>query len=312
MKCPNCGKEYSWNSSFCEHCGKPVESAVSKSITAFKKTINTGIQICKRKKWILPTVILVVVVLIVGSIILNKQQNIDFTEYVTIEVSGYDGFGNLKATIDYDALAEKVLGKVPDSNSKDEYERYLSYLKNKESLKSMISLEVDKTSQLKNGDFVLVTVAVENDPVFADNKIKVKDEPYTETFEIGKDTNKLLELREINLLEAVSVLFLGLNGDGGAEISREFINIDLNSDENVKETITFSFTSGWGYSYFEVHSSLDNQKYLMIKVLMENTENLSNGDTVKVIIEPNEAVLAEMFGVKITNVEREYTVSGLF
>ena len=94
-------------------------------------------------------------------------------------------------------------------------------------------------------------------------------------------------------------------------MSREPITIDIPLNNEEKGTLTFSFNTSWGNSYFEVHASKNSSKYAMIRIYFEKETNFSNGETFEVTLDPPAQVLAETFGIKITNAVREYTVSGL-
>lgn len=311
MKCEHCGKLISISSCYCEHCGKPVKSIFTRIKDSVFNIFAWSITLCKKKKWLLPATLGVVAVVIAGSVILNRDKSLDFTEYVSFAASGYDGFGTLEASIDYDALAEAILGKAPDGESKAEYERFIEYNENKEELIGSVAVDVDRDTELQNGDFFLATVTVKDSELFEDNKISVKGS-YTATFEIGVDTELLTKLTEVNLIDHVDVTFSGKNGNGTASIVHKKISIEKKPLEGEPYKLTFSYNKPlWGEPNFEVSSTRASDKFVMIKVFIENDSNLSNGDTVKVVLEPSEIGLAEYLGIKLTSLEREYTVSGL-
>ncbi len=312
MKCEHCEKPISFLSNYCEHCGKPVKSAGTRISNTTKTIFTKTVDLCKKKKWILPAVLGIVVVLIAVSVITNHEKTLDFTDYVSFEVSGYDGYGTLDIEINYDELAEDVLGKIPNSESKKEYEKYTKYINDKDTLKYLVSARVDKTQELKNGDFFLVTVNVEDSDIFAKHKIAIKEDNYTKTFEIGTDTEKLTGITEINLFETMPIEFSGVNGYGNANISNEEFTVNVEPAEGDAYTLNFAYySSGWSGAYFAVSSSSNENYEERIYVSFENDSNLSNGDTVKVSLEYSEETLVEAFGVKLVETEKEIAASNL-
>ena len=312
MKCEHCDKNIDMDSGYCTHCGQKVETFQRRVATKAGTVFDRSVNLCKKKKWLLPVTLGVIVALIVVSVISNYEKNLDFTDYVSFELSGCDGFGTLDVKIDYDKLAEDVLGKSPDPEIKKEYEKYVDYTKNKQELKQLFSVQADKSKELKNGDFILVTIYVENSDIFEENKIAFPSQKYTKTFEIGTDTEKLTELTEINLFEYITIEFSGQNGDGYATISNKEFDINIISNDDEQYTLTCRYNEPrYGEPNIEIRSSKTSEKYWMIKTSLENNSNLSNGDTVKIFFTYSEITFAEELGVKISTIEKEYTVSGL-
>lgn len=313
MKCEHCGKLISISSNYCEYCGKEVQSFGKRTATTTKKLFAQSVELCKKRKWLFPVIMGIVVALIAVLIFVNRERNLDFTDYVSFEVSGYDGAGRLVATMDYNKLAEDILGKEPNRDSVKEYEKYLDYMAEKRELMQAFSVEVDRDANLKNGDIFLVTVSIstEDSDILKENKIKFKSETYKKAFTIGVNTDELFEPIELNLLDYVTVEFYGKNGSGKANISYTTFYIDVATSNGKMQTLSFHYNEPlWGEPNFEVHSSQGNG-YAMIKAYLEDGYNLSNGDTVKVTLRPTDSTLAEQFGIKITETEKEYTVSGL-
>ena len=312
MKCEHCGRNISILSNYCEYCSKEVQSFGKRVVTKTKTIFDASVNLCKKKKWLLPVVLGIIAALIVVSIIANHEKKLNFTDYVSFEVSGYDGFGTLQVKFNYDELATEVLGKEPNPEVKKDYEKHIEYISDKEELMDLVAFRVDKTDGLKNGDFFLVTIYVKDNDIFEKSKISKPDEKYTKTFEIGADTDKLTELTEVNLLDYVTVEFSGENGNGKANISYEGFTIPVTPTNGEEYTLTLRYTqSMWGDSGFETTSSRDSDQYTMIKVSLDRKSNLRNGDTVKVTITASEYTLANQLGIKVSSTEKEYTVSGL-
>lgn len=313
MKCEHCGKSISFLSYFCEYCGQPVQP-FGKRVSAFCQTaLRTFKNICKKNKWLLPAILAVVVVLIAVPAVMNRQRSLNFAKYVSFEVEGYDGFGELEVKIDYDKLTEDVLGKEPDKESKSQYEKYVQYNEDKKRLKNLIFFNADRTYDLQNGDFFLITVWVAEDELFEENKIKIEEDGlYTRTYEIGKDTEMLAELQKINFFDYVRMEFRGSNGDGEPVISSNIFSVFVSVPDFGSHTLNFQYCeSDWGTSYFTVTSSDSTDDVQIIYVYVEYDNGLSNGDTVKVVLEIPEEELVEQYGIRFVESEKEYIVSNL-
>lgn len=160
--CENCGAKYEQGSVFCEKCGAKLPSGAKRTQNFCKAAIN----FCKRNKvlvliagGLLSVLALIALIFIVVLCIPNR---IDFTDYIITAVNGYSGYGELSATLDYDALTEKILGDAPDPDKKESYDDYLEYIQDVSTLKSSLYVHVEQTNALENGDFVLITVHVSN------------------------------------------------------------------------------------------------------------------------------------------------------
>lgn len=312
MKCEHCGKSISILSNFCEHCGKPVKPFIQRFVAFLKILFDKSVKLCKKNKWLLPSVVGVIAVLFVVTSIANHKRELDFTDYVTFDVVGYNEQGTLNVKFDFDKLANDVLGKEPNQESKKSYEKYIKYENQKEELSHLFFADVDRCDNLKNGDFFLASVYVENAPVFAENKIAVKNEPYTKTFEIGADTDKLPNIAEIDLFNYILVDFAGENDYGEASVSQDEIVIDLSEINGDSRTLTLHYTTSyWNGTYFDVTSSRETDGFATIDINIDNSRNLSNGDITTVELEFDEDALIEQLGIKLLASEKEYTVSGL-
>lgn len=311
MKCEHCGKSINPVSKFCEHCGEPTDPIYTRVAKETRKWVEKGVGLCKKHKWLLPAVLGVVVLIIVASVVSNHKTSIDFSDYIITEVSGYDGGGSISVSMDYDKLAEAVLGKAPDQNSKKDYEKYLQYEEDKKQLQGLFSIQLDRSTNLSNGDFFLVSVSVKDNDIFKDNKVELRDGAYTKTLEVGVDTKKLPELVAIDPFDYIKLQFTGSNGKGRAEMPFDEFQIPITNSNGDKYTLTFSYHTSWGESYFEVRSSNGGEKYARVSVYIDYVSGLSNGDKVRVTLSTNNDQIKALFGVTISTSEKTYTVTGL-
>ena len=78
MKCEHCDKNIDMDSIYCTHCGREVESVQRRIVVKTKTLFSQSVNLCKKRKWILPAVLGVIVALIVVSVIVNYEKKLDF------------------------------------------------------------------------------------------------------------------------------------------------------------------------------------------------------------------------------------------
>ena len=126
----------------------------------------------------------VAALLVIGSIVIHNGNTINLNKYVTIESSGYNGYGSVYATSAWDAIEKKYGSRISfTSDAKKEYGGILSWTTPIEVLQGDVDVEFsgispdgkanlnytgtmmhsydfscDKTSGLSNGDVVTVTI----------------------------------------------------------------------------------------------------------------------------------------------------------
>lgn len=243
-------------------------------------------------------IVAVVVVSIFGLVyISNRPESIISNVKVTFK--GYDGHGELtynSETIQKEACRlvfkkvgftdEQVTSLLNDysgtsSRMETDYE-----LNNKlyeaEQMLDQVNYKFDKTSDLRNGDKVILTVTVDSD----DLPIKAEEK----TFKVTglKETKKVSEK---DLLKKYPITFSGINGSGVASYDSnvfELVDSDDDDDEDsetnlakysngdkVKFSITSSYESELLSSGEEVESTVIEVEVTGLKELSEVT-NLSD------------------------------------
>ena len=228
MNCKNCGENISAFSNYCPNCGSKIDSEWSKIMSIFLKVQ----EFFKKRKWALGVLGGVIVGLIALGVILNISHTIELTDYIIIESEGYDGAGTICVNIDYDELCSKLLGEEPNPSTKSGYEKFDRYNENRNAIISSLKLSVDRTRELSNGDFFIVTIKITDDEIFKDFGYELKYETYKKTLQVGEDTKKLKSLTPIDVFEKVELKFNGTNGDGSFEISAEPSYIILKNADN--------------------------------------------------------------------------------
>lgn len=224
MFCEKCGKENLETSRFCENCGHPltkVEAAPQNTIdnvdtnsvpNAGTEPVknNTGIN-KKTVKIIIGVaagvVALFTILVVVLVIVFVKASNptIKLDDYVTIEESGYDGYGYASAKIDWEAIEEKYGEKLSYSkNAKKEYSSLIQYVDPIDWLKNCVRVKIDDNSGLSNGDDIVYTwVLDENIDDYFKNKIVANDGEY--------HVKELTKVGEFDAFKDLEVYFEGIS-----------------------------------------------------------------------------------------------------
>ena len=238
MFCTKCGNLVEDGTKFCPSCGQPMQTVDTSNATEQVSneggigTINnspvdrpefTSVNsqqgmsdgdIKPGKKLNIPLVVGIIgliAVIAVGGFLgwkyLDKQKRMKFdvTEYFDAEFEGYDGYGKATVTLDEEKLLKRVAEAIDGSKSKaksafkKEGEKKYNP---EESFYDVITWEVDKTEELKNGDEIKVKIKVDED---AAKEIGIKIEDSEKTFKV----EGLKELTEVDPFAKVEVTFEG-------------------------------------------------------------------------------------------------------
>lgn len=308
MNCKNCGEKLSAFSAYCEKCGQKAFS--TKEWLAYHGKLLLAF--LKKRLWLVIIVSVVIIGTIAVSIIASASKQIDPLDYITVDVSGYSGAGTIKVGIDYETLADKILGPVPDKNTAKGYEEYVEYTKHLEKLENSLYVSADKYRGLSNGDYFLVTITVEDAELFNECGFNLKKSEYSKAINIGKDCTTLAEPTEFDLLNHIDVMFHGENGNGYTIISDEktYASIILNDNSTTKiEMLCYENWFGGGYTC-SIYLT-ETGKSASIKLNIDNQSNVSNGDTVTISIDDTDITTLVEYGILITPSNRTYQVKNL-
>ncbi len=319
MFCENCGKPNDDNARFCEHCGAafsqtpPVNPAAVPPIAARPKEplVKRIKQIHDKNKWLFPGAAAVIALIILACVvfsILGKQ--VPVSDYLNVEVSGYDGYGQL--TYDFDELSfvMRVIGlkeykEYGDADLEDEefvdvMEEHKRKIEKLEKLITSIKITAElpegrtKTT-LKNGDIIIVTVNMDESQA---EKLDVSLKNMTIEYTVSglKDTLTYSPLENFNLV------FDGYNGYGSYEL------VCTKTEE--KDLGDLIFTTTEGESVIHILNK-ENEYTNSIYVYTEGDNNrLSNGDTIRMYITTEENRWISD-GVMLAGISKEVAVSGL-
>lgn len=312
MFCPNCGTEVKMGV-FCPSCGTKVNNTQATSASATtapttEKESTPALQVAtpttnatpksSKKAGIIALIIgipVVLFLLLIGIIVfsVSRTHTLKLDKYVTVEFEGYDGLGKATATFDWEAFAKDYEGKLkprrsairayvqdyylgfPVSESEIEYmiDYYSTTEGAIEAMRGEIEGSLDTSSGLSNGDTVTYHWDCDKEEVAKYYKVKLKYEDLSFTV-AGLD-----QVGTFNPFSDVSVEYSGIAPNGEA-----YVRNNNSGDE-----------------------------YYYLKYSVDKTNNLSNGDQIKVTVSVNgsEESYVERYGKLPSPTEQTYTVEGL-
>lgn len=306
MNCKHCGEKVAAFSRYCESCGAeclPFAGWIKHYWAKF-------LALLKKRVWLTAVVVGVLLVAIGVGVWVSIANRIDVTDYIITAADGYSGSGTISVSIDYDALGERVLGKMPSQDTAKGYEKYKEYMDDLNELKSALSVSADRTAKLNNGDFYIVTVNILKPEVFEKHGVKLKKESYKKTLQVGKDTNVLEKPVEIDIFNYIDAGFVGRNGSGSVEIDlvKQPDTLTLPSGRQIE--VYLQYQQSWRENYLMMVID-SGENYVYLNLNYSNNSDLRNGDVVKISLNENETQKLNEYGIKVIFREREYQVTGL-
>ncbi|MBQ3544721.1 MAG: zinc ribbon domain-containing protein [Lachnospiraceae bacterium] len=156
-------------------------------------------------------VALIALIIVLICVLVSNAKTIKIDEYITLETEGYDGYGTANATIDWKRIEKKYGDKIElTSKAKKKYGGIFSGVEPVDVLKEFVKVEIDKTSDLSNGDKVKYTVKINKDlDKYVECKIKVKNGT--------KTVSKLEKVGKFDPFEDLTVTFKGISPNGSLE-----------------------------------------------------------------------------------------------
>lgn len=145
-----------------------------------------------------------VVLLFLTLFLTSFGSGINLNKYMSLETEGYEGYGKTKLSIDWDAIEKKYASKMSFTEAaKEEYGMFLSMMSPVEILRENVRVEVDKSSDLSNGDELKYTWHVNEERInkYVKCKLKWKDGEY-----------KVSSLKKVERMDAFSGLELQFSG----------------------------------------------------------------------------------------------------
>lgn len=233
MYCTWCGKELKEGEKFCENCGtQNIEEKVNKD-NKFIENLKTN----KKTQYTLIGIIAVIIVLIIVLLIYSQsKKTINLEDYAKIKFSGYDKNGTASIDFDKEKFSKDVMAIATNIDKGDEWKNLVDYYWLTESY----SMELDKMSDLSNGDKVTLTFSYNNDNLKTYG-LKFKGDKITEK------VKGLKKLRTIDPFKDIEVEFSGVDGAVTAEVinnskdeylKNQYYSLDKSEDISIGDKIT--------------------------------------------------------------------------
>ena len=306
MTCSKCGEKLALFSNFCENCGAQGPSAKG----WWKFIGSSAASFFKRRIWLTIVVAAVLVFSVGFGIWHSATHNLVLTDFVTTSSTGYNGNGSIRVEIDYEALCEKVLGKVPDSSTAKGYEKYTTYIEQKEALLDSLYVSADRTTRMKNDDFYTVTIRVLDSAVFKELGYDLKEDTYQKTFQVGKDCPTFDIPENINLFDYIELNYHGNDVDGYVVFSDEAQSITLVLESGESVEMSIQCRESWiGYVCYV--SFPKTNEGVSIQLQVDKSTSLSNGDIITVTLDEDDVAELNTLGIVLEITERTYQVTGL-
>lgn len=233
MFCSKCGAENAEGAKFCKGCGNALVSTDNQQVVGNNEgvatpnnnqQVNPGATQKKSSSMNMNKIIgiaAVAVVLIVVALIFSGLSNkINLNKYLTIETEGYDGYGTARATIDWDAIEKKYGKKIKyKAAAKKEYGGWLELMTPFDAFQESVSVRLDKTNNLSNGDSIEYTWQIDEDLkkyVKCDYKYNDKKHKVSGLEKVGK----------FDAFAEVTMEYTGIAPNGSANLN--YLGSDLN------------------------------------------------------------------------------------
>lgn len=244
MYCGKCGAENVDGARFCQKCGQPLstgedpgvplsgsepssgkggaggyssqELKAASSLAANKLKDASGLALSRLKmvpkKVLIGCGVVLIGLIVIINIVANMGSTINLDDYLTVEAEGYDGYGTARTVIDWSAIDKKYGSKLSFTNEAvNEYGGLLSMMTPVDSIQECVSVELEETSGLSNGDSIAYTWDVDEDLTkYVKCKVKYSDSSYT--------VSGLTEVESFDAFADVEVIFSGISPGGMAEI----------------------------------------------------------------------------------------------
>ncbi len=326
MFCENCGKPIESGAAFCEHCGAklteevqaaPVAAAPAAAPVAVAAAPKVDIvarvkQLHAKNKFILPGIAAAIVVIIAVCLIVSALgKQVTVSDYLNVEVTGYEGNGQLHYDFDETAFALRALGlkeydRYDSAENLDEDDltllekKYKSQWKSVEKLISTMEITYElpegrTSTTLKNGDVVTISVVLDEN--------RAKDlgiTPKRLTLEYT-----VAELKPVSAYDPFAnfeVKFEGYQGYGSYSlVCSKTEELDLGD---------LIFVTTEGDNYIRIRYKDGGYSDSIYVYAEGNNGGLSNGDQVKLTASANQDNWLSQ-GVQLTQVETQVEVSGL-
>ena len=286
MFCEHCGTKNEDDAKFCTGCGKlmggsggdsGVNNVTSQPQPGAGSPAGNGAAVAaavkpagnqqpnnNKSKVLIPAIIggcvAFVALIAVVLIIVTAKPTIKLDDYLSFEVNGYDGYGRATVVIDWDGIEEKYGDKLSFTS---QVENTYGIITPMDILKSCISVQLDNTRELSNGDVIAYTWNVNEDLyTYVKCKTKYSDDSYT--------VAGLTEVGTFDAFADFEVTFSGISPNArldynyyGSQLSVYNFSCDntygLKNGDVVTFTITNSDIEYYAINFGMIPDSLEKQ-----------------------------------------------------
>ena len=218
MFCSNCGAQCPDGAVFCTTCGAQLGQQGAEAVTPSAGAPAAPVggaqpyyapvtpQVPKQKnpktkKIVIGVVVGVLVLAAIATgliLLLTRPETINLNEYLKIEAEGYDGYGSVRATIDWEAIEKKYGDEIEFSDeAKDAIGLSSSQIRRLSPitvLSEVIDVDLDKSYDCANGEQIAYKWDVP----------KKLEEAFNVKFEYEKGTYTVSGLKEVmNILKNI-------------------------------------------------------------------------------------------------------------
>lgn len=270
MFCGNCGVENGNSAKFCKSCGHPLvitggagdgkktgaplektgRMAVAKDASGIQRA--DALQPGEKRKAMPKKALVgigaaaaaVAALAVILWFAVSAGSTINLNQYLIIEEDGYDGYGTVKAGIDWEAIEEKYGAKVSlTEKAKSELGGFTNLASPAEFMQEYIRVKLDRSDRLSNGDEIAYVWDVDEDfSKYIKCKIKYTDGSY--------GVSGLAEVETFDAFADLEVTFSGVGPDGKAELEykgKELDSFDFGCDKkdglSNGDTVTVSISN---------------------------------------------------------------------
>ena len=276
MNCKQCGNEIAPESKFCTKCGAAVETVANMtmeqsigqpSMTAGTSPMQNRLagkkNLDSKKMMIIAAAALLVILAIVG--IKNKRYKINMQDYVKVEFTGCNGYGDMDVEFDEDKFYEDILkngnievgGKTLKKiiqETKDENMEYAEFIEELgaewlmtqygviDKIDELYDYDTENDENLSNGDSGSVKFTVDNDKA---KKYKIKFVGCEKKYKAAG----LPEAKIYDPFEHLEVTFTGTSPYVKADIvepdddASEYIDYSIDTESGIKKGDTITVTA---------------------------------------------------------------------
>lgn len=328
MVCRSCGNEIPDTAKACKYCGtavKKIKPIADKSTSDDSGSVSNDSNIIKRffsKKVNIIITVIVAALVITGIVLLSipepERDIIYLDDYFEISFNGYDGFGTVEIKWDekkVEELNSKYFDRMPNIGSN--MVKGMLNINGVPKMLEIIDIKTSRSDNLSNGNKINLSVKKAENLRYGEvfTNIGKIEYGYDIKFAFHNKTvtvSGLTPVNKIDVFEYIDVNFSDINtvAHPDIELKNDIITQDNGSVVHLEKKYFADEL------YLQVYVSDDeNGDSIYLNYCFDKYDDLSNGDTVKLICEnyPDDIRddMMNKYRTVIVSTEKSFTVSGL-